>query len=265
MQLTMTVKVRAFGACMIEGFPHRFEDSFFHLATERLRRESGQEIATSIYTLGGFPVPRAIKHLESRCLAEHPDLVVLQFGSSDLVVPVRKRLHLQITAERTVCAHPATLAHLLRWRIRGLIGDLFQLQPVTAPDSYLGAMDRMIRKIAATPAIPVVVSPFVFGPQRSNRFARNCTTRLRQIVAAVPQARFVEAYAALDKFPRRQILLSDGSHLTLKGQAVVAESLHDVLARILRERPPTPVSGNAAPLLPAQMPSPTVSDPTTAK
>lgn len=80
----MDIKIRAFGACMIGGFPHRYEDSCFHLAMERLRKESAHHLIPSIYTFGGFPVTRIPKHLAARCLAANPDIVVVQFASSDL-------------------------------------------------------------------------------------------------------------------------------------------------------------------------------------
>jgi lysophospholipase L1-like esterase len=233
----MEVNIRAFGARIIGGFPHRFENSFFHLATERLRQESGQDISAAIDTLGGLPVPQALQHLPSRCLDWQPDIVVLQFGSSDLLVPVRKNRHLRQAGSPTgVAPHRAGLVHLLKWRARGLVGDLLQLKSVTLPEIYLDTMDQMIRTVAAHSAIPVVMSPFVLGSQRSDRIARRCVARLEKVAAAVPTAYYVEAYSALDKFPRREILLKDGKHLTIQGQVVVAELLFTVLGRVLRER-----------------------------
>ena len=132
----MDFKIRAFGACMIGGFPHRYEDSCFHLATEAL----------------------------------------------------------------------------------------------------LETMDRMVRMISDIHALPVVLSPFVFGAQRSNRIARGCVPRLRQIVAAIPGAHYVDVYSVLDQYPRREILLADGTHLSLKGHAVVGECLAPVLAEIVRDQ-----------------------------
>jgi lysophospholipase L1-like esterase len=233
----MTIRIRAFGACMIGGFPHRYEDSCFHLATERLRHETGRKIETSIYTFGGFPITRVLKHLPSRCLAADPNIVVLQFGSSDLVVPIRKKRHYaQLSADgQKKSIVPATPLYQLRWRLRGIIGDVLRLPSVTLPAAYLDCLDQMIRAIAAHSAIPVVLSPFVLGAQRSNRFARACAPRLREIAAAVPTARFVDVYSALDRHPRRKILLSDGTHLALAGQKIVGDCLCDALREIVRD------------------------------
>jgi lysophospholipase L1-like esterase len=232
----MDVKIRGFGACLIGGFPHGFENSFFHLATERLRLETGHLLAASIYTLGGFPAPRALRHLPSHGLADHPEIVVLQFGSSDLVAPVRRKRHLRsVSAQARVAAHPANSLHLIRWRVQGIIGDLLGLKSITAPEAYLEAMNQMIRTVAAQSAIPVVISPFVLGSPRSDRIARACVPALAKVVAAVPTARYVNAYAALDAYPRREILLHDGTHLTIQGQVLVSECLYNTLARLLRD------------------------------
>jgi lysophospholipase L1-like esterase len=97
-------------------------------------------------------------------------------------------------------------------------------------------MEYMVRAVAANHAIPVVISPFVLGAQRSNRIARRCVSLLEKRVAAAPDACYVAAYPALDRLPRRQMLLQDGSHLSIQGQAVVAECLWPVLTRVLREQ-----------------------------
>jgi lysophospholipase L1-like esterase len=212
---------------------------------KRLRKETGHNIQSSIYTLGGFPVPRILKHVPSRCLADQPDIVVLQFGSSDLVVPVRRKRHARhmVSGANTVRAKPANLVCQLRWRIQSLIGDGLRLSPVTAPEIYLACMSRMVQMIAEHQAVPVVLSPFVFGAQRSDRIARHCVELLQQAVATVPTAQYVDVYSALDQFPRREMLLSDGTHLTLKGQAVTGECLFTVLNRVVRERSRTPTLG----------------------
>ncbi len=231
----MDFKIRAFGACMIGGFPHRNEDSCFHLATERLRRETRHNIIPSIYTFGGFPVTRVLKHIPARGLAGAPDIVVVQFGSSDLVVPIRRRHSRNGVSpvQRKVSTTPATAAHQLRWRVRGMLGDLLQLSPVTPPEIYLETMGQMVRMVAEAKMIPVVLSPFVLGDQRSDRLARDCVPRLQEIVAAIPQAHYVDVYSALDQYPRREILLSDGTHLSLKGQSVVGASLAAALSEVI--------------------------------
>lgn len=238
-------KITGFGACMIAGFPHRYEDSCFYQAMERLKNESGQIITPAIITLGGFPITHAAKHLAPRCLDAQPDIVVLQFATTDLVVPVRSKHRrarrglagrIPSAAEREACDHPANAMDQLRWQIDGMIGDLLQLAPVTPPEIYLQTMTAMAGSIAEHHAIPVVLSPFIFGGRRSNRIAGHCAQRLPELLASVPKARYVDVYSALSRHRSGEILLRDRCHLTLKGQAIVGDRLFETLATILNEK-----------------------------
>jgi lysophospholipase L1-like esterase len=222
---------------MIGGFPHRSEDSCFHYAVEKLRKESAQNVIPSLFTMGGFPINRIPKHLEAKCLAADPDIVVVQFATSDLVVPIRRKFSRQsgsvTAASRSVSANPPTLFDRLKWQLHGLIGDALRLSPVTPPEVYLETMTKITRTLLEHQVVPVILSPFVFGGRRSDRIARNCSNRLQQAVAALPKAVFVDAYAALDQFPRRQMLLGDGTHLSIEGQKIVGEVLFLRLKNIL--------------------------------
>ncbi len=212
---------------MIGGFPHRFEDSFFHQATERLRKITDHKLTTSQFTFGGFPITRVPKHFQPRCLEARPDIVVLQFATSDLIVPIRKQSnHLgTVPAQRNVLANPARLRHWLKWRCRGLLADVLRLPPVTPLEVYLQTMEQLTRTLLDHQIVPVVLSPFVFGGQRSDRFARDCTRRLGHRVSSLPNAVYIDAYTALDQHPRRQMLLSDGTHLSLAGHCVIGDAL----------------------------------------
>lgn len=221
---------------MIDGFPHQPTDSFFHHAVTRLRQETTQTITTSMFTLGGFPVPRVLRHLDSKCLAFKPDIVVVQFGATDLVVPLRRKKNRDGTTSAAFHGRsvtPATLDARIRWQFQGLVGDLLRLEPVTPVGAYLETKAEIVRKLLANNIIPVVVSPFVFGSRRSDRNARYCAGQLKALVATLPPAVFVDAYAALDRHPRHRMLLADGGHLTLAGQQVVAEALLVALKRIV--------------------------------
>ena len=220
---------------MVGGFPHRPEDSFFHHAIERVRPETSHQLTPSLVTMGGFPITRVPKHLAPRCLAAKPHIVVLQFGSSDLIVPLRRnRQHYSsnsssssngLSSSRKVSTQPPSLWHLAKWQLHGLAGDALRLQPITGKEIYLATQIELTRTLLKHQVTPVVMSPFIFGGRRSDRLARECTQRLQASIAALPGAIFVNAYAALDQQPRRHMLLSDGSHLSLAGQKVVAEVL----------------------------------------
>ena len=65
--------------------------------------------------------------------------------------------------------------------------------------------------------------------------ARDCTRQLGQIVASLPGAVYVDAYAALDQHPHHEMLLADGIHLSLAGHQVVADTLFPSLKKLLLE------------------------------
>jgi len=177
----MDCHIRAFGACMIGGFPHRPEDSFFYKAIERLQKQSVHKVITSQFTFGGFPVTRVPKHLKPRCLDFHPQIVVLQFGTSDLIVPLRQHHHHGSTpVHRNVSTANPVLTDRLRWQVQSFVGNALGLAPVTMPEVYLQTMEQIIRALAEQNIIPVVLSPFVFGGQRSDRIARDCAVKLKR-------------------------------------------------------------------------------------
>ena len=214
---------------MLGGYPHRPEDSFFHLALEQLREASSCQITTSCYTMGGFPITRVPKHLTARCLSAHPNIVVIQFASSDLIVPLRRKRSSQTSdshsTPRKVSSESPSLKNRLIWQIQGLVGDTLQLKPMTPPPVYLETMGQITQILLDHGIIPVVLSPFVFGGRRSDRFAAECSVKLSQSLAKQPRAVYVDAYSALARYPRHQTLLADGTHLSLMGHRIVANAL----------------------------------------
>ena len=210
---------------MIGGFPHRQEDSFFHHTLRRLEHVAGCVLVPSIYTFGGFPVTRVPKHFKARCLDTHPDIVVLQFATSDLVVPVRHDGSGSRPANHQVTVAAPRLVDWCRWQAQGLVGDVRRLKSVTPLETYLETMVQIVDTLLAHQIVPVILSPFVFGAGRSDRLARVAAGRLQTLLTVLPGAVYVDAYSALAGRPRRDMLLKDGSHLSLAGQQVVADAL----------------------------------------
>jgi lysophospholipase L1-like esterase len=236
----MGIHIAGFGACMIGGFPHRPEDSFFHRALERVWLSSGLDLTSSLVTLGGFPITRVSKHLEPKCLTARPDIVVMQFASCDLIVPLGKNR--KSSSKSKSDSRPSGEHHLLKstgpfhwvkWQLQGLIGDALALSPVTHPDLYLETLLQLVSTLSEHGVTPVVLSPFVFGGRRSDRFARDCAGRVQRALSKVPNATYVDAYSALDRHPRSRMLLADGTHLSAKGQHVVADALVPCLRKVV--------------------------------
>jgi lysophospholipase L1-like esterase len=197
-----------------------------------LRAESHPNLKTSIYTFGGFPVTRISKHLKPRCLDVQPDIVVLQFASSDLVVPIHPH-HPSNLVHRDVPVQSPKMVDWCRWQMQGFIGDLRGLHPITPLETYLQTMEKIVRSLKEHQIIPVALSPFIFGSRRSDRLARAAAGRLQAMLAALPGAVYVDAYSALNSHPRRKMLLKDGTHLSLAGHQVVAEVLAPCLKTLV--------------------------------
>ena len=214
---------------MLAGYPHRPENSFFHLALEQLREASPCQITTSCYTLGGFPITRVPSHLACRCLSANPNIVVVQFASSDLIVPLRRKRGCQNNgshaAPRKVSSESPSLMDRLIWQVQGLVGDGLRLKPMTPPAVYLETMGEITQTFLAHGITPVVMSPFVFGGRRSNRFAGECNVTMKRSLAELPEAVYVDAYSTLARHPLHQTLLADGTHLSLLGHQIVATTL----------------------------------------
>ncbi len=69
---------------MISGKPYKPETSFFN---QMRRLESLFPVESDVVSFGGFPIDRARKYLAKQVLSSHPDYVVIQFSSVDIVSP----------------------------------------------------------------------------------------------------------------------------------------------------------------------------------
>src|SRR5215475_6469414 len=85
----MSLRIRGFGACMIDGFPLPPETGFLHQAVRHLREKGKLDVDLDVVSMAGFPADRVQKHLAKEVLAHQPDVVVFQFGSTDAITALR--------------------------------------------------------------------------------------------------------------------------------------------------------------------------------
>jgi lysophospholipase L1-like esterase len=233
----MELKIIGFGACMISGFPFPAEAGFLSHAVHHFQEQHAFPIHHETVTLGGFPVPRAQKHLGRKVLGQRPDVVVLQFGSTDASAPLRRSAVVRLWKKKPdrdekPSVRPAIFKHALKWRLWGIASDLLMVKPVTPLGDYLNAMEQMVRECLAAGSAVIVLSPFVIGSGHSNRLAKNYTQALRRKLNKYPKCYFLDAHSLLMQWPRQQILLSDGFHLSEHGHRVVGERLGEILQNI---------------------------------
>ena len=231
------LNIIGYGACMIAGYPLPAENGFLHLATQHLRRQTPAQVNLEIVALGGFPAHRAPKHFAKRVLVHRPNLVVIQFGSTDASAPLRNGIVLRQLFKKDphvrekVSPLPPAPVDGWKWRLRSLASELLLVPPLTPLTDYAGAMLDMAWQARSAGCQVVVVSPFVMASGRSNRFARQYTDTLHRRLPVDGQTHFLDAHALLSDTPRRDLLLRDGFHLSPLGHQKVGTALGELLVK----------------------------------
>ena len=221
---------------MIAGYPLAAETGFLHQAVQHLHQGGQFKVAFEIVAMGGFPADRARKHLAKKVLTPRPDIVVLQFGSTDASAPLRNGFGLRHQYSRNdsavrgkVSARSAAPLDLVKWQLRNLASELLLVPPIAPLDNYLATLLSMVDECRAAGSAVVVVSPFVMGGGRSNRFARNYTHALAKQLPRTPGVYFLDAHALLSPWPRRTMLLRDGFHLSAEAHQILGAALSESL------------------------------------
>lgn len=238
----MNLSIAGFGACMIAGYPLSLETGFLHQAVQHLHQTGEFTVAFEIVAMGGFPAHRAHKHLAKKVLSKRPDIVVLQFGSTDASAPLRnnflsrQRLRNQSQGAENVSQLPPDSHDLLKWRLRSFASELLLVPPIAPLQSYQAALLGMVDECRKAGSKVVVVSPFVMGGRRSDRFARGYTRALQESLPRCPEVHFLDAHALLSQSPRHQMLLRDGFHLSPAAHQKIGVALAQAIAETARGR-----------------------------
>ena len=239
---TMNLSIAGFGAGMMTGFPLPSEPGFLHRAVQPLLASGQFNVVFDIVDMGSVTAHQAQRQLARKVLAQRPDIVVLQFGSTDVGTPLRNgfgRHHLfkKVSHVRErVYARPSDPLHLLEWHLHGLASELLLIRPVTSLKNYLNAHLGMVYECRVAGSAVVVVSPFVMGTGRSNRFARLYTAALSAQLPRSAGIYFLDAHAVLSQCPRRKMLLGDGVHLSALAHQKLGSALASVLAEAARQQ-----------------------------
>lgn len=235
----MNLRITGYGACMIAGFPLGLRHGFLQQAVGQLERSGQIKVALEIVALGGFPAPRAPKHLAKRVLADHPDVVVMQFGSIDASTPLRNGIGLRHFVKKDthqrdeVPNSPPKRFDIIKWDLRSLASEVLLVPPLTPLETYLSAKLDMVEQCLDAGSKVVVVSPFVMGGWRSNRFARAYTRELKERLANRPGVFFLDAHTLLSPEPRRKMLLCDSFHLSAEAHHRVGVALAELLKKVI--------------------------------
>ena len=219
------LRIAGFGACMITGYPHE-GGGLFDVACALVEKELSRPIEPKVLSLEGFPAPRAEKYLKSRVFPFNPDYIVIQFGSTDAVRPIRAKPRSTgaVSKGRTVYHSPNAFT-IARRHIQSLIGFVWKTAPITSLSSYVTAIEHMVNDSISAEITPVVLSPFIFGSLHSFKNAADYTNALRDLNSRVNRMIFIDCIRLLSKAHKSKILLNDGFHLSRLGHDLIGEAI----------------------------------------
>ena len=233
------LRIAGFGACMITGYPHKGA-GLFEVACGLVERRLARPVLSTVVSLGGFPAPRAEKYLKGKVFNFDPQYIVIQFGATDAQCPIRTGSrptdscsepttegNLKTAARRSTSYHdqPATVLSRLRWQVASLIGHLRKIEPITPLSPYIAAIERMVQDCRSVGITPIVLSPFVYGSQYTNRNAIRYVNALHELHSRAEDMIFVDCASQLARFSKSMILQHDGFHLSRVGHNLVGEAI----------------------------------------
>jgi lysophospholipase L1-like esterase len=230
------LNIVGFGACMISGYPH--ERGMVAIACELIEKELASPVTSLVVSLGGFPAPRAQKYLSNKVLDCKPDYVVFQFGSTDAQCPIRKRNRpgahvagvdrpraLQPIRDDSYHRKPTTAFSLMRWELISLLGFIGRLAPITPLASHIATIEQMMLQCRSAGAVPVVLSPFVYGSRYTMRNAIRYAKALRDLHDTIPDSISIDCIDLLTNVSRSRILMHDGFHLSEYGHQLIGQAI----------------------------------------
>jgi len=225
------ITVVGFGGCLILGYPLSEETGFLRQAATRAQIEVAAEIKLSIISLHSCPATKAIESLEEKVLPLHPDIVVLQFGQTDAKVAVR-RLWNELFGGRpsskppvVVSDRPATWRNRVDLFVRSCAGLALGAHPFTSRADYRQNISKMVEAVVSSGAYPIVFTPFVFYNFLADAWARCYSCDIVADFAGRADVCIVDSWSLLAQYPRSQMLLHDGLHLSRRAHEILAECL----------------------------------------
>lgn len=235
------MRIVGFGACMIKGKPFNLEDSFFYRFMELLKNNNINITSSNVISLEGFPINRAEKYLEKKVLPLKPDIVVIQFGSVDIVVSIKESLlkrlkktirkkNINIVRNLSISKNNITITKFdfikmyLKFPIKYCAMKILKVHPTTPIKKYIFSMEYIVKSLTQKQIKVVVLSPFI-----SHDLVRNCISRKYANEIKKLQEKYdftlIDTYSVLKNYRLEEILLSDGMHLTLKGHEIISNQL----------------------------------------
>lgn len=229
------VRVNGLGACMISGTPFDFTSSFFYTAMQHVSDVTNISLSGTVFSYGAFSASRAAKYVH-KALADKPDIVVVQLGTTDTGVSVRRHLFGEAPSKPQGPGVVSTMPPFSRTRVRAvaewlklLVCRALSIQPIHGDvDVYMNAMTEIVRCIQAAGAVAVLTTPFPHGDRTSDFYGLKFMHRLKQLCDETG-AVFADTRTGLVCQPLSNVLLADRMHLSRYGHALAGLDLAAVL------------------------------------
>jgi lysophospholipase L1-like esterase len=227
---TSPVRILGFGACMISGFPHE-SGGFFEVGCRLVERELNRRVEAKVVSLHNFPAPRAVKHLSAKLSKHRPSYVVIQFGATDANCAVRRSnrrtASTNSATERSIPSNryrPPNAAVRLRWEVASVAAFVRRPAPITSEGAFIEALKHMADDCLSASAIPIVLTPFVFGSRYSTKNAIRYAHSMAEL-AKDGQIVVIDCVQLLGTYPKKSTLLNDGFHLSQLAHGLIGEAL----------------------------------------
>lgn len=235
------MRIVGFGTCMIGGFPYNSNKSFFTQLINQLKLSDYNVEFSKVISLGGFPIDRAKKHLNKKVISLNPDWVIIQFGTTDVSIDVKKSLSKIFNIDTTSTISDSSRAaelinqplqhnffiYFLKYFFKNLLIKFFKIKPITPMDIYISSIEDIIDTLNKNNINVIILAPFI----QLDNFAN---IRINQYIEKVNELKekynfhFLNCNTELKKYKKMDIFLCDGFHLTAKGHLIVANQLKEI-------------------------------------
>jgi hypothetical protein len=237
------IAIVGYGACFVTAYPMGEELGFTRIAVAGAQAETDTEIELTLFGKHGCPATQGAKHLEEEALTRRPDIVILQFGQSDAKVAV-KRLWNETFGQkmyrsgppRDIFERPMTRRERVGLFLRSCGGLIIGAKPFTSRADYRRSIAELVETVVATGAYAIVFTPFVFENFLADAWARCYSYDLESDFAGRTDVCIVNGWRLLAEYPRSEMLLHDGLHLSRVAHKVLAGPLQRCLVESIRAR-----------------------------
>lgn len=244
------MRIVGFGACMIGGFGVGSDFSFFNQALDILKLKDINVDFSSVVSFGGVPISLSAKYLDKRVIKLNPDVVIIQFGNTDINKDINKDIKKKLkkifkiklsrnSMSSTSSNKTGILKNRLRTKLRfaikyfgkEIIACILNTKTNTTLDVYISYLDQIIGKLEGKGVKVIVLSPFPSANLFNDKKVLKYTENIKKIKSE-HNFILIECYPILKNFDISEFLLGDGSHLSKNGHLILASEIAKVLEHI---------------------------------